>query len=42
LEVYFKETLPLINYYQKRGKLVEVNGEQGIEEVDRELASVLR
>ena len=37
LEVYFAETAPLIDYYRRAGKLVEVNGEQDIEEVTRDL-----
>ena len=42
LEVYFAETFPLIDYYQNSGKLVEVNGEQNVEEVSRELVTLLR
>jgi adenylate kinase len=42
LEVYFTQTTPLIDYYKQAGKLVEINGEQGIEEVSRELAVLLR
>jgi len=41
LEVYFAETAPLIDYYRGAGKLVEVNGGQGIEEVGRELMAAL-
>ena len=33
LEVYFAETTPLIDYYRAAGKLIEVDGERGIEEV---------
>jgi len=33
LEVYFAETSPLIDYYDRAGKLVEVNGEGGVQEV---------
>ncbi len=42
LEVYFNQTSPLINYYQKEGKLAEINGEQDIGEVSKELAVLLR
>ena len=42
LEVYFAQTTPLIDYYQKEGKLVEINGQQGIEEVSKELAVLLQ
>lgn len=41
LEVYFRETAPLIDYYRKTGKLREVNGEQSIEAVNQEMAAVL-
>lgn len=33
LEVYFKQTMPLMAYYEKQGKLVEVNGEQSVADV---------
>ncbi|HHY46311.1 MAG TPA: adenylate kinase [Firmicutes bacterium] len=33
LEVYSKETEPLIEYYRSRGLLISVNGEQDIEDV---------
>lgn len=41
LEVYFVETAPLIDYYKEAGKLVEINGERGIEEVGEELIAAL-
>lgn len=41
LEVYLAETAPLIEYYQETGKLVEINGEQGIEQVGQELIAAL-
>ena len=41
LEVYFNQTAPLIDYYLKAGRLLEVNGEQGIDEVERELIAAL-
>jgi len=41
LEVYFAETAPLIAYYREVGKLVEINGERGIEEVGEELTAAL-
>ena len=37
LEVYFSETAPLIDYYGEAGILREVDGEQSIEDVGREL-----
>ncbi|MBN1369567.1 MAG: adenylate kinase [Dehalococcoidaceae bacterium] len=33
LQVYFAETEPLIDYYRQQNKLVEVEGEGGVEEV---------
>jgi adenylate kinase len=41
LRVYFAQTMPLVDYYQEKSKLVEVNGEQGIEEVSKELEILL-
>jgi len=41
LEVYIAETAPLIDYYQGAGKLVEVDGEGGIEEVGERLIAAL-
>ncbi|HEY8490378.1 MAG TPA: adenylate kinase [Dehalococcoidia bacterium] len=42
LRVYFEQTAPLIDYYRERGKLVEVNGEQPVEAVGRDLLAALR
>ncbi|MFH1647326.1 MAG: adenylate kinase [Chloroflexota bacterium] len=42
LEVYFKETAPLIDYYTKTGKLVEVDGEGKIEEISRRIVTALK
>lgn len=33
LEVYFRQTKPVLEYYEHQGLLVEVDGEQSIEEV---------
>ena len=41
LDVYFNQTMPLIEYYTKSGTLVEVNGEQGVEAVGRDVIAVL-
>ncbi len=41
LEVYFKQTLPVIEYYRKGGKLTEVDGEQPIETVAKAMVAVL-
>lgn len=42
LEVYFDETMPIIEYYRRRGTLCEVNGEQSIEQVTTDLMRCLR
>lgn len=42
LKVYFEQTAPLIDYYQKARKLVKVNGEASIEAVGKALLGVLQ
>jgi len=42
LEVYFKETAPLIDYYKQKGKLIEVDGEGSMEEINERIVSVLQ
>jgi len=42
LKVYFDQTTPLIDYYRTQGKLIEVNGEQEIDAVERDLLGKLR
>ena len=37
IQVYFAQTMPLIEYYQKAGLLLEVDGTQSIEEVSVDL-----
>lgn len=41
LEVYFRQTLPLTDYYEDQGKLTEVNGEQPVEAVTRAIVDAL-
>lgn len=41
IQVYLKQTSPLIAYYREEGKLVEVQGNQAIEDVTRDLLDVL-
>lgn len=41
LEVYFAQTRLLVEYYQQRGVLVEVDGEGDIDEVHRRILCVL-
>ncbi len=41
LEVYKKQTAPLIEYYKKAGKLVTVNGDMAIDEVFNAIVEIL-
>ena len=41
IEVYLKQTLPLLSYYRQQGVLLEVDGSQPIEEVSNELMAAL-
>jgi len=41
LKVYFVQTTPLLDYYQKIGNLVKVDGKLGIEEVSEKIIDVL-
>ena len=41
LEVYFSETVPLIDYYARRGKLLQVDGEGGVDEVGSRIVAAL-
>ena len=41
LEVYFGQTMPLIEYYTEEGKLVDIDGERGIEDVARDLIAAI-
>ena len=42
IQVYFKQTQPLIDYYRKAGVLVEVDGLQAIEKVGADLLKLLK
>ena len=42
IEVYFEQTAPLRDYYWQKKLLIEVNGEQSIEDVQKELITVIR
>ena len=42
LEVYFAETAPLIDYYARKGKLLEIDGEGSVDEVTRKIVAALR
>jgi len=41
IQVYLEQTSPLISYYRERGKLIEVDGMQTIEQVGKTLMSAL-
>ncbi|SCZ08939.1 adenylate kinase [Alkaliphilus peptidifermentans] len=42
IEVYLKETLPLIEYYQQKGILVVIDGQKDIDRVFDDVVNVLR
>jgi len=42
LQVYFAQTAPLIGYYARAGKLLEIDGEGSIDEVGRRIVVALR
>lgn len=42
IEVYFEQTAPLLDAYRQRGLLVEIQGEQPIEDVHQDLVQVIR
>jgi adenylate kinase len=41
LKAYERQTLPLVDYYSSRGRLVTVNGDQPVEEVMRQAFSAI-
>lgn len=41
LEVYMKQTSPLIEYYRKAGKLLMINGAQSVDDVSKEMLAGL-
>lgn len=42
LQVFFKETSALIDYYSREGKLLEINGEGKVEEVSKRIIDSLK
>jgi adenylate kinase len=40
-EVYEHDTLPMVDYYRQRGILVEINGEQDVEHVTRDILAAI-
>jgi adenylate kinase len=41
LKVYFAETAPLIDYYTRAGRLLEIDGEGGVDEVGKRIVAAL-
>jgi adenylate kinase len=42
LSIFFAQTVPILDYYKKQGKLIKVNGNLGIKGVAREISSALK
>jgi adenylate kinase len=42
LKVFMKETYPVIKFFKKKGLLIEINGEQSIEDVFKDILKVIR
>src|SRR5512140_2236013 len=42
IKVYLEQTAPLVDYYRKQGKLVEIDGTKGIDDVTADLLSAVK
>lgn len=42
IKVYLEQTAPLVEYYRRQGKLVEIDGARSIEDVTTDLLAVVR
>jgi adenylate kinase len=42
LDIFFKQTIHLLDYYKEQGKVVEVDGNQAIDEVQKALVTTIR
>lgn len=42
LQLYFSETVPLVDYYTRVGKLVEIDGEGSVDEVSRRIITAIK
>jgi adenylate kinase len=42
IRVYLEQTMPLVAYYRKAGKLIEINGTQAVEQVTKVLLDALK
>ncbi len=41
IRVYLEQTIPLVEYYRKSGKLIEINGAQSVEQVSKDLCAAV-
>ena len=41
IEIFYQETMPLVEEWKKEGKIISINAEQSIEQVTEELFSKL-
>jgi adenylate kinase len=42
IHVYLEQTMPLVDYYRKQGKLFEIDGAQAVEQVTQKLLAALK
>ncbi|NTV37845.1 MAG: adenylate kinase, partial [Anaerolineales bacterium] len=42
IKVYLTQTTPLVDYYRQRGKLIEIDGMQAVEDVTAVLLPALK
>lgn len=42
IHVYLEQTMPLVDYYRQKGKLIEIDGTQPVEQVTKALLSALK
>lgn len=42
IRVYLEQTMPLVDYYRKAGKLIEINGMQAVEQVTKIMLDALK
>ncbi|MBL8063838.1 MAG: adenylate kinase [Anaerolineales bacterium] len=42
IRVYLEQTMPLVDYYRKAGKLAEIDGTQAVEQVTKQMLAALK
>ena len=42
LKVYFAQTMPLLDYYEKKGRMFRLNGNQNIDDVGKDIVKYLK